>query len=407
MRGAELISAQFHDERFIDRRGGDLVVQPPTELVDVLVEAHRRSNVALARPDGTHLFQRQREKDGGASINPKGGSDSQEPASASCPEARPAQRGCVLARSRSASTDRLIVAKYDGSQARRSPGRPPTANDVTEQLFMMARESPSWGYTRLRGALRDLGFDVGRSTIQRILRQNGIEPAPRRRKTLSWSAFLRAHWGAIAAADFFSVEVVTVGGLVRYFVFFVIDLKTRSVHVAGLSNSPDGAWMAQVGRNLTDATSGFLRKARHLIVDRDPLYTPQFQALLASANVELLRLPARSPNLNARAERFVGSIKSECLRQSSLWVSSTRERSSASTWNTITTSGTTRASATSFPCRSRGPATAPFDDTNDSVASSAITAARPPEMRSAEFSDSTGRSSDRARRETPSACNHL
>src|ERR1019366_331585 len=96
---------------------------------------------------------------------------------------------------------RLIAAKYDGSETRRSPGRPPTASDVTEQLLTMARESPSWGYTRLRGALRDLGFDVARSTIQRILRDNGVEPAPRRGKTLSWSTFLRAHWGAIAAAD--------------------------------------------------------------------------------------------------------------------------------------------------------------------------------------------------------------
>jgi putative transposase len=211
---------------------------------------------------------------------------------------------------------RLIAAKYDGSKTRRSPGRPPTASDVTEQLLTMARESPSWGYTRLRGALRDLGFDVARSTIQRILRENGIEPAPRRGKTLSWSAFVRAHWGAIAAADFFSVEVLTVGGLVRYFVFFVIDLKTRRVHVAGLSNSPHGAWMAQVARNLTDAASGFLKDARHLIVDRDPLYTAHFKEILASGHVELLRLPARSPNLNAYAERFVGSIKSECLRHS-------------------------------------------------------------------------------------------
>jgi putative transposase len=208
----------------------------------------------------------------------------------------------------------MIAAKYDGSKTRRSPGRPPTANLVTKQLLTMARESPSWGYNRLRVALRDLGFDVARSTIQRILRDNGIEPAPRRGKTLSWGVFLRAHWGAIAAADFFSVEVLTVGGLVRYFVFFVIDLKTRRVHVAGLSQSPDGAWMAQVARNLTDAESGFLKGARHLIVDRDPLYTAHFKEILASANVELLRLPARSPNLNAYAERFVGSIKSECLR---------------------------------------------------------------------------------------------
>jgi putative transposase len=209
---------------------------------------------------------------------------------------------------------RMIAAKYDGSETRRSPGRPPTASDVTKQLLTMARESPSWGYTRLRGALRDLGFDMARSTIQRILRDNGIEPAPRRGKTLSWSAFLRAHWGAIAAADFFSVEVLTIGGLVRYLVLFAIDLKTRRIHVVGVTCRADGGWMAQVARNLTDATSGFLKDARHLIVDRDPLYTAHFKEILGSAHVELLRLPARSPNLNAYAERFVGSIKSECLR---------------------------------------------------------------------------------------------
>jgi transposase InsO family protein len=131
---------------------------------------------------------------------------------------------------------------------------------------------------------------------------------------MPWKTFLRTHWGAIAAADFFSVEVLTRAGLVRYLVFFVIDLKTRRVHVAGMSNDPDGVWMARVARNLTDAANGFLRGARHLIVDRDPLYTAQFKMLLRAADVELVRLPARSPNLNAYAERFVGSIRQECLR---------------------------------------------------------------------------------------------
>jgi putative transposase len=131
---------------------------------------------------------------------------------------------------------------------------------------------------------------------------------------MPWKTFLKAHWGAIAAADFFSVEVLTVGGLVRYLVLFVLDLKTRRVHIAGIVHSPDGAWMAQIARNLTDAADGSLRGFDHLIVDRDPLYTRQFESLLASANVTLLRLPANSPNLNAYAEPFVRSIKEECLR---------------------------------------------------------------------------------------------
>lgn len=126
--------------------------------------------------------------------------------------------------------------------------------------------------------------------------------------------FLKAHWGAIAAADFFSVEVLTVGGLVRYMVLFVIDMKTRRVHIAGITCRADSRWMAQVARNLTDAAAAPLRAFGYLIVDRDPLYTAQFESLLASAQVSLLRLPPRSPNLNAHAERFVRSIKHECLR---------------------------------------------------------------------------------------------
>jgi len=131
---------------------------------------------------------------------------------------------------------------------------------------------------------------------------------------MPWKTFLKAHWGAIAAADFFSIEVLTVGGFVWYLVLFVIDLKTRRVHIAGITPGADGGWMAQIARNLTDAAAGALQGFGHLIVDRDPLYTKQFRILLASVNVKLLRLPANSPNLNAFAERFVRSIKHECLR---------------------------------------------------------------------------------------------
>ncbi len=207
-----------------------------------------------------------------------------------------------------------VAAKYDGSRTRGGPGRPAARADKVEQLLLMARENPSWGYTRLRGALENLGFDLGRSTIQRILTEHGIEPAPLRGRTMPWKTFLKAHWGAIAAADFVTVEVLTRGGLVRYLVLFVIDLKTRCVHIAGVSSRADGAWMAQVARNLTDAPAGPLTALGHLIVDRDPLYTAHFRAMLQAAGVQLLRLPSRSPNLNAYAERFVRSIKHECLR---------------------------------------------------------------------------------------------
>ena len=132
---------------------------------------------------------------------------------------------------------------------------------------------------------------------------------------MSWETFLKAHWGAVAATDFFSVEVITRTGLIRHFVLFVIDLKTRRVEIAGILPRPNGEWMSQIDRNLTDCEAGFLKEARYLIHDRDPLFTRSFREILKSSGIETLKLPARSPNLNAYAERFVRSIKSECLRR--------------------------------------------------------------------------------------------
>ena len=179
----------------------------------------------------------------------------------------------------------------------------------------MAKENPRWGYTRIRGAMRNLGHEVGRNTIKRILLDHGLEPAHERGGRTPWKTFLKAHWEGLAAADFFTVEVMTMGGLVRYFVFFVIRLKTRDVEVAGIDTQPHSDWMAQVARNLTDTEVGFLRGVTHLILDRDPLYDERFRGILADSGVKALRLPARSPNLNSHAERWVLSAKSECLRR--------------------------------------------------------------------------------------------
>ena len=132
---------------------------------------------------------------------------------------------------------------------------------------------------------------------------------------MSWKTFLKAHWGAIAATDFFSVEVITRSALVRYFVLFVIDLKTRRIEIAGILSQPDGDWMNQIARNLTDGEDGFLNDSRYLIHDRDPLFTKSFREVLKSSGVSTVKLPTRRPNLIAHAERFVGSVKSECLVQ--------------------------------------------------------------------------------------------
>ena len=208
----------------------------------------------------------------------------------------------------------LVAKKYDG-RARGRRGRPASAPSVQQLVVRFATDNPSWGYTRIRGALHNLGQAVGRNTIKRILLANGLEPAPSRSKRMPWKTFLKAHLGAIAAMDFFSVEVLTLAGLVRHYVLFVIDIATRRVQIAGVVCQPHGDWMKQVARNLTDSTDGALRGMRYLIHDRDPLFTNEFRDILRAAGVSCIKLPAHSPDLNAYAERFVLSIKSECLNK--------------------------------------------------------------------------------------------
>jgi putative transposase len=149
---------------------------------------------------------------------------------------------------------KLVAAKYDGS-AKRGPGRPRTKPAIAEVVVTMASENPKWGYTRLCGALHNLGHDAARNTVKRILLDHGIEPAPERGRHTSWVTFLRSHMGAIAGADFFTVEVLTPFGLVRYFVFFLIDIGSRRVHIAGITNQPSGAWMNQIARNRPHAVA--------------------------------------------------------------------------------------------------------------------------------------------------------
>jgi putative transposase len=209
---------------------------------------------------------------------------------------------------------RLIARKYDGS-SRRGPGRIRKPDVIRDMVVRMALENADWGYTRIAGAMSHLGYDVGRSTVQRILNEHGIEPSFDRKRRGSWKEFLKAHWEGFAAADFFNVEVWTPRGLVRYHVLFIMELYTRRVHIAGITASPDSVWMNQIGRNLTDAFDGFLVGKKFLIHDRDPLFTKRFRESVRDAGCRAIRLPRRSPNLNAHAERFVRSIKYECLNK--------------------------------------------------------------------------------------------
>jgi len=135
---------------------------------------------------------------------------------------------------------------------------------------------------------------VGRRTVANVLRREGIELAPERGGRTPWSVFLKAHWRSIVAADFFTAEVWSLHGLVTYYVFFVIELAKRIVHIVGITTQPNEGWIMQVARNLTDKVSGFLTGKSHLILDRDTKYTAQFRRLIAESRTAVIRLPPRS-----------------------------------------------------------------------------------------------------------------
>ena len=206
---------------------------------------------------------------------------------------------------------KLIAKKW--TYAWKGPGRPRVAQEITDLVLRMARDNTSWGYDRIQGALANIGHMVAPNTVKNILKRHGIEPAPERGKRTSWKNFLKAHWDVMAATDFFTVEVWTAHGLVTYYVLFVIHLSTRFVHIAGVTTAPNGAFMKQVARNLTDVGDGFLSNKAFLIMDRDTKYTDGFRDFLDREGVKPVRCPVRAPNCNAFAERFVRSIKDECL----------------------------------------------------------------------------------------------
>ena len=159
----------------------------------------------------------------------------------------------------------------------------------------------------------NLGHDIGRSTIARILKQAGVPIAPKRNGQMSWDEFLGAHWEVMAGTDFFTTEVWTMRGLVRYHVLFVIRLATREVKVVGIVPEPNGEWMKQIARNLVDCETGFLLGYKYLIQDRGTAFTKDFRKLLGDSGVRSIRLPRKSPNLNCYAERWVRSAREMCV----------------------------------------------------------------------------------------------
>ena len=206
---------------------------------------------------------------------------------------------------------RLIAAKW--TYRHRRMGRPGVMREVRELTVRMAEENPSWGYARIQGALRHLNHRVARSTIAKVLKEHGIKPSPDR--PMSWATFVRSHAHLIAAADFFVTEAWTVRGLVRYFTLFFVEIARRRVYIAGTTTNPTSEWMEQMARHVTDWDTSNLRDKRVLIVDRDSVFSPRFRSILGSEGVEILMTACQAPNMNAHAERFVRSIRSECLDQ--------------------------------------------------------------------------------------------
>jgi transposase InsO family protein len=210
---------------------------------------------------------------------------------------------------------KLIAQKFDGSGQRKTPGRPLVDAELEALVVRLAQENRSWGYDRIVGALKHLGYTISDQIVGNILKRHGIPPAPERKKTTTWQEFIRTHLDVLVATDFFTTEVWTAAGLVTYYVLFFIHLASRKIHVAGVTPHPDQRWMTQIARNVTMADWGVLEPGQYLLHDRDGKYCPTFQRTIAAAGVTRVRLPPRSPNLNAYAERWVRLVKEEALSQ--------------------------------------------------------------------------------------------
>jgi putative transposase len=199
----------------------------------------------------------------------------------------------------------LVRRKW--TQPRRSPGRPPVDRRVRELVLRFARENPGWGYPRIAGELLKLGLRVSPSTIRRILLANRLGPAPRRSGP-SWREFLRQQAASMLACDFFTVETIS---LRRFYVLFFIELESRRAHLAGCTTNPTGAWVTQQARNL--GFTGIFERIHFLIHDRDSKFSGAFDEIFRSEGIKVIHTPIRAPQANAYAERFVRTVRAECL----------------------------------------------------------------------------------------------
>jgi len=188
-------------------------------------------------------------------------------------------------------------------------GRPPLRPEIRALVLRLAKENPRWGYQRIVGELKGLGFVVSATTVRTWLRHVGLGPVGTRRGT-TWREFIRTHRHSMFAVDFFTVETVW---LQRLYVLFFIELGSRRVHLAGCTANPTSLWVTQQARQVTWALAERQDPVRFLVRDRDQKFTGSFDEVFRSTGMEIIRTPFRAPQANGIAERFVRTVRSECL----------------------------------------------------------------------------------------------
>jgi putative transposase len=191
----------------------------------------------------------------------------------------------------------------------RCPGRPATAAEIRELVVRLARENPGWGYRRIQGELVGLKIKLAASTVWTILREAGIEPSPKRQEA-SWPEFLRAQAASVLECDFLTVDTLFSK---RFYALFFIELATRRVHLAGINTNPDGRWVTQQARNLLMQLDDEDVRPRIVVRDRDSKFTRDFDDVFRSQGIRVIKAPVRAPKARAHAERWVGSVRRECL----------------------------------------------------------------------------------------------
>jgi putative transposase len=242
------------------------------------------------------------------------------------PSCRPADRMCLAALARMLPRERwgsvfvrpetirrwhrsLLARRW--TYPHRPPGRPATGTDVRALIVRLARENPGWGYRRIQGELVGLGIRIAASTVWSILQRAGIEPVPRR-SSETWRQFLRAQASGIVACDFFTVETVLFR---RLYALVFIELATRRVYLAGITANPSGDWATQQARNIVETFVDRAKPIRFLIHDRDSKFTGAFDEVFRSNGIRTIRTPVRAPRANAFVERWIGTVRRECLDQ--------------------------------------------------------------------------------------------